>query len=107
MHTPFARSAMNAIENIAAGAFCKSAAATFCLVLLVGCSALPTPPNRPVSYDFGPGLTSLPAADRRASLPPIALADVEATGLSESSTAVLYRLNYADAQQLRPYTLAR
>ena len=107
MHTPFARSAMNAIENIAASACCKSAVATFCLVLLVGCSALPTPPNRPVSYDFGPGLTSLPAADRRASLPPIALADVEATGLSESSTAVLYRLNYADAQQLRPYTLAR
>ena len=107
MHTPFARSAMNAIENIATNACCKSAAATFCLVLLVGCSALPTPPNRPVSYDFGPGLTSLPAADRRASLPPIALADVEATGLSESSTAVLYRLNYADAQQLRPYTLAR
>ena len=98
MHTPFARSAMNAIENIAASACYKSAAATFCLVLLVGCSALPTPPNRPVSYDFGPGLTSLP---------PIALADVEATGLSESSTAVLYRLNYADAQQLRPYTLAR
>ena len=66
MHTPFARSAMNAIENIAAGAFCKSAAATFCLVLLVGCSALPTPPNRPVSYDFGPGLTSLPSINRAA-----------------------------------------
>lgn len=97
---------MNAIENIAACACYKSAAAAFCLVLLAGCSALPSPPNRPVSYDFGPGLTSLPA-DRRASLPPIALADVEATGLSESSTAVLYRLTYADAQQLRPYTLAR
>ena len=57
----------------------------FCLVLLVGCSALPTPPNRPVSYDFGPGLTSLPAADRRASLPPIALADVEATACQKAA----------------------
>ena len=79
----------------------------FCLVLLVGCSAFANAAQPPCLVRLWPGLTSLPAADRRASLPPIALADVEATGLSESSTAVLYRLNYADAQQLRPYTLAR
>ena len=114
MHTtpahPFARSsrsAMNAIKNIASSARLASATGTFCLVLLAGCSALPAAPNRPVSYDFGPGLTSYAPADRRAPLAPIALADVEATGLAEGSTAVQYRLAYADAQQLRPYTLAR
>ena len=113
---PFARSArsassaMNAIKNIACSAHLASATGTFCLVLLAGCSALPAAPNRPVSYDFGPGLTSYAPADRQASrtpLAPIALADVEATGLAEGSTAVQYRLAYADAQQLRPYTLAR
>ncbi len=107
---PFTRSAssaMNAIKNIASSAHLASATGTFCLILLAGCSALPSAPNRPVSYDFGPGLTSYPATERRAPLPPIALADVEATGLAEGSTAVQYRLAYADAQQLRPYTLAR
>ncbi len=107
MHTTPACHAMNAIKNIAVRAFPASAAATFCLILLAGCSALPAPPHRPVSYDFGPGPTSYAPGDRRAPLPPVALADVEATGLAESSTAVQYRLTYADAQQLRPYTLAR
>lgn len=46
-------------------------------------------------------------ADRRAPLPPLALADLEAPGLVEGSTAVLYRLAYADARQLRPYSQAR
>jgi cholesterol transport system auxiliary component len=45
--------------------------------------------------------------DRRAPLPALALADVEAPGLAEGSTAVLYRLAYTDARQLRPYTQAR
>lgn len=101
---------MIAIKNIAASAQLTGAAGIFCLVLLAGCSALPAAPNRPVSYDFGPGLTSYAPADRQAPrtpLAPIALADVEATGLAEGSTAVQYRLAYADAQQLRPYTLAR
>ncbi len=46
-------------------------------------------------------------ADRRAPLPPLALADLEAPGLVEGSTAVVYRLAYADARQLRPYSQAR
>ncbi len=46
-------------------------------------------------------------ADRRAPLLPLALADLEAPGLVEGSTAVLYRLAYADARQLRPYRQAR
>ena len=87
MHTPFARSAMNAVENIAAGACYKSAAATF--VWYCWWAAAPCQ-RRPIAclVRLWPGLTSLPAADRRQPAP-IALADVEATGLSESSTAAL------------------
>ena len=50
-------------------------------LLLAGCSALPAPPVRTALYDFGPG--------------------------PEGSNAVLYRLAYSDAQQLRPYSQAR
>ncbi|WP_367847587.1 ABC-type transport auxiliary lipoprotein family protein [Rhodoferax sp. WC2427] len=71
---------------------------------LGACSALPDKPLRAVQYDFGPGTTTALAT---ASLPPLALADVEAPGLSDGGTAVVYRLGYADAQQLRPYTQAR
>jgi cholesterol transport system auxiliary component len=41
-----------------------------------------------------------------APLPPIALADIDAGGALDSS-AMLYRLGYADANQLRPYAQAR
>lgn len=83
----------------------------FCLifVLLTGC-ALPQPPARPTVYDFGPGPTTLPAAapatHRLAPLPPIALAEVSASPALDG-TAVLYRLAYADAFELRPYAQAR
>lgn len=75
--------------------------------LLAGCSALPDKPQRPVQYDFGPGPVAYAPADRRAPLPALALAEVEASGPLEAGTAVLYRLGYADAQQLRPYAQAR
>lgn len=75
--------------------------------VLAGCSALPAPPTRAVQYDFGPGAMAIAPSDRRAPLPPLALADVEATGMPESSTSVLYRLAYSDAQQPRPYAQAR
>lgn len=100
---------------IAASARLASTAAVFSLVFLAGCSALPTPPERPVVYDFGPGLPVAPgaapvptgaAADAPA-LPTLALADVQSVGRSDNSTAVLYRLAYTDARQLRPYQLAR
>ncbi|KQP12785.1 ABC-type transport auxiliary lipoprotein family protein [Pseudorhodoferax sp. Leaf267] len=74
---------------------------------LAGCSALPDKPQRPAQYDFGPGAVAQQPMDRRAPLPPLALADIEASGPLEAATAVLYRLGYADAQQLRPYALAR
>ena len=78
------------------------------LVLAVtGCSALPSPPTRPALYDFGPGVVAPASVDRRAPLPPLALADVEAPGLPEGSNAVYYRLAYTDGQQLRPYSQAR
>ncbi|BEU94733.1 ABC-type transport auxiliary lipoprotein family protein [Acidovorax sp. DW039] len=107
MHTPSARQRHIATKSVAARAYAAGSAGVLVAMLLSGCGALPAAPNRPVSYDFGPGPTSYTATDRRAPLPPIALADVEATGLVEGSTAVQYRLAYADAQQLRPYTLAR
>ena len=98
---------------IAGGARLASAAAVFGIVFLVGCSALPTPPERPVVYDFGPGVLAVPAAatlppgSPAVALPTLALADVESVGRSDNSTAVLYRLAYTDARQLRPYQLAR
>lgn len=79
------------------------ALALACGALLGGCAALPERPVRPVVYDFGPGL---PVTSRTADAPPIALAGVDAPAALDD-TAVLYRLAYADAQQLRPYAQAR
>ncbi len=107
--------------SIAVSARLASSGAIFSLVFLAGCSVLPTPPERPVVYDFGPGTlavapaaapagvnaasaAALPAATR---LPTLALADVQSVGLNDNRTAVLYRLAYTDARQLRPYQMAR
>jgi len=80
--------------------------AGFCLsiVLLAGCSALPEKPVRPAVYDFGPGLVVKPAPSEN--LPPLLLADIDAPAAVDG-TAVLFRLAYADVQQLRPYAQAR
>ena len=86
----------------AAGGFSLILAAA----LLGGCSVLPKPPVRADIYDFGPGAAPAQPAPAQA-MPPLALADVEAVGLPEASSAVLYRLAYANAQQLQPYTQAR
>lgn len=78
------------------------------LAALTACSAFKEP-VRPAVYDFGPppAESAPPAADAAdAKLPPIALADVDANQTLDS-TAVLYRLAYANDQQLRPYALAR
>ena len=84
-----------------------SALAAVALALLAGCSALPDKPVRPALYDFGPGSTAPVLADPRGPLPPLAMADIEASGPLDGATGVLYRLGYADAQQLQPYALAR
>ena len=98
---------MNTPKVIAGGALWTRASAVFSLIILAGCSALPAAPERPVLYDFGPGLQDLAPAQPQAALPPLALATVDSAGLPEGSTAVHYRLAYADAQQLRPYQAAR
>ncbi len=73
--------------------------------LVAGCAAFPDKPVRPDVYDFGPGATVARAAPA-ATLPTIALGEVEASSALDS-TALLYRMAYADAQQLKPYALAR
>ena len=98
---------MRTIKNIAGSTYLASVGAILGVILLAGCSALPTPPARPVLYDFGPGALAPVPTDRRAPLPPLALADVDAPGVPEGINAVLYRLMYADTQQLRPYSQAR
>jgi len=71
---------------------------------LAGCSAVPDKPTRANLYDFGP--VTAPAETKAPSLPPLVLADVEAAGALDG-TAMLYRLGYADGNELRPYAQAR
>ncbi len=73
---------------------------------LSACGSLPTRPTPAAVYDFGPG--ALVAADPRPSvgLPVLALANVETSGGAIDKLPVLYRLGYADVQQLRPYAQA-
>jgi cholesterol transport system auxiliary component len=75
------------------------------LALVAACAPLQPPPRATV-YDFGPGPLAPEPATRQAPLAPLVLAEVEASAALDS-TAVLYRLAYSDAQQLRPYAQAR
>jgi cholesterol transport system auxiliary component len=116
---------MNTIKLIAGGAHIDWAGGRFrlknrCLhgvcvlataVLLSAC-ATPQPPALKAVYDFGP-LIDAPANNNagnraNAALPLIALAlpEIE-SGAGLDSPALLYRLQYADAQQLRPYATVR
>jgi len=72
---------------------------------LTACT-LPRPGSTPVVYDFGPGALQVMPTTRMAHLPPLELGTPQ-TSVALGSTAVLYRLAYVDAQQLKPYTLAR
>ena len=56
-------------------------------------------------YDLG--LAAVAAAPVASKLPPLTVADVQAGVLAESSNNMLYRLAYANAQELRPYQQAR
>lgn len=77
-------------------------------VLLAGCSS--TPAQRAVVYDFGPGALAAPSAATPAAngkvRVPVLLADVDAVGALDGN-ALLYRLAYAQAQQVHPYAAAR
>ncbi len=76
------------------------------MVMAMTACSLPDKPSRPALYDFGPGALAPKPTTRIAPLAPLALADIDAAGLLDS-TAVLYRLAYDDAHQLRPYSQAR
>lgn len=76
-------------------------------LLLAGCGALPDKPQRATLYDFGPG----PMAAQQASSTPtaqtmIALPEIEASPRLDG-TQILYRLGYADANELKPYGQSR
>lgn len=101
-----------AINTVAAGACYTRAGGRFGLILslallLGACSALPDKPVRAALYDFGPGALTPEPSTRQAPLAPIALADIGTPGGALDNQAVLYRLGYDDAQQLRPYSQAR
>ena len=88
---------------LATGLFCIF----FGMLVLSGCSALPDKPVRAVLYDFGPGDLSVNTAVLQAPLPALAIDDVSTSGGALDNQAVLYRLTYQNAQELRPYTMAR
>lgn len=95
------------MKLVAHSAYSTGARALICLSTLAvaGCGSL-QPKLRATVYDFGPGTVTAVAANRMAPLPTLVLADTEANAALDS-TAVLYRLAYSDAQELRPYALAR
>jgi cholesterol transport system auxiliary component len=90
-------------------------------LLVAGCGALPDKPARATLYDFGPGLTATAAAaaaapaaaaaapaaaPTAAALPTLALAEFESNTRLDG-TQILYRLGYADVNELRPYGQSR
>lgn len=95
------------MKSIAGYAYSTRARALFGLVVLglAGCAPL-QPQPRAVVYDFGPGAIAEVTSNRMASLPTLVLTGVESSAALDN-TAVLYRLGYSDAQQLRPYAQAR
>lgn len=97
----------DAMTSLATPAYSTGARGLFVIILLAltGCS-LPYHPARPSVYDFGPGQLTAPAASPATKLAPLAVTEIEANPALDS-TAVLYRLAYADAQMLHPYAQAR
>lgn len=95
------------MTSIAANAYQIRASGLFLAIslALTGC-ALPGKRLPSTVYDFGPGAVSHPPANRMAPLPALAVAEVQASPALDG-TAVLYRLAYSDAQQLKPYAQAR
>lgn len=76
------------------------------LLLTAGCGALPDKPARTTLYDFGPGPAMPAAATAPATLPTLSLAEFESNSRLDG-TQILYRLGYADANELRPYGQSR
>lgn len=84
----------------------RSVACLLLAGLLAACAGLVDKPVSRMLYDFGPLTPAAGAATRSGNLPPVVLADIDAGGTLDGA-AVLYRLGYADAYQLRPYAHAR
>ena len=110
------KSAQCAIKPIATYAHQSCARTGFYLIfvmgLVAGCSVIDKP-TRATMYDFGPGALSTQTAAPSSpgaplsALPPLAIADISTAGGALDNQAVLYRLGYTDAQELRPYSQAR
>ncbi len=81
------------------------AAALGVALAMAGCASADRS-QRPLVYDFGPGPRVAATPATVAGQAPLVLAPLESAAALDG-TAVLYRLAYADAQQLRPYALAR
>lgn len=75
------------------------------MMLLAGC-ATSRPETMVQVYDFGPAPVPAAATGALPSLAAVALFEPQVSPALEGS-AVLYRLAYADAQQLKPYALTR
>lgn len=99
----------NNVSNTGRGAFRLLGSASLVLAL-AACSGLPSAPPQPLRYDLGMTDLTVPAANAAApsvAPVPLVLAEVQAPGLPEGMTAMFYRLNYTDSQQLRAYQNAR
>lgn len=97
----------NAMNSRAGCAYPARALAIFMLAVtavLSGC-ALPERGPSPLLYDFGARPLPAAPAPAAAALPSLAIT-AQATPALDGN-AMLYRLAYADGQQLRTYTLAR
>ena len=79
--------------------------AALAAVLSIAACATPDKPSRSTLYDFGPGPIDAAAA-AGTTLPALVLGDIDANGALDS-TALNYRLQFADENQLRPYAQAR
>ena len=76
----------------------------FSSIVLIAC-ATPQPPAPKAVYDFG-AVLSAPLSSSATRTAAIALPEIEASA-SLDSPALLYRLQYSNAQQLLPYAGAR
>ncbi len=74
---------------------------------LAACSGLPDKPTPVARYDFGLPAPVSTAAAPAATGTPLVLGKVKATGVIDASTAIVYRLAYANDHELHPYTRAR
>jgi cholesterol transport system auxiliary component len=79
--------------------------AIFTAFALSACST-PQPPMPKAVYDFGVSADPVAGNPTQPRRPTLALPEIDA-GNGLDSPALLYRLQYADGQQLRPYAQAR